>query len=360
MTTVWILGGTGRTGRAVSEVLTARGLDVVLVGRDAGRLRAATPPGARSMVLTSAEVPAAVRRDRPRVVLNTVGPFAGTADPVVDACLDAGADYVDLANDMAAVPALLARNAEAVAAGRTLVTGAGFGVTGTESVVARLTATRSDAPLRVRVDMVPSLALQAGQVGEALAGTIVEGLPGVPGGGRFQGRLYQGGQLRPTRIGGMVQRLVTPDGDVVTTAAMPLGELVAAQRASGAPDVLAASSEAPSGRLVGLLPLGTSILVFAPVRRLAGRLLARVRFPERPAPRTHSWGHARLTWTDGSVTRGWLALPEAQQATVAIAAEVVRRLADDEGRPGAWTPAALFGPELAESVGGRYVDGVRA
>ena len=36
-------------------------------------------------------------------------------------------------------------------------------------------------------------------------------------------------------------------------------------------------------------------------------------------------------------------------------AEVVRRLLEGQGRPGAYTPAALFGPALAESCGGEYL-----
>ena len=41
MAEVWILGGTGRVGRGVAEALAAAGVSPVLVGRDAGRLRAA-------------------------------------------------------------------------------------------------------------------------------------------------------------------------------------------------------------------------------------------------------------------------------------------------------------------------------
>lgn len=180
---VFVLGGTGRTGRAVADALAQDGLQPVLIGRDEDRLRAgARDRGHRTLVAPGAEaMAAAIRTAGPAVVVNTVGPFTLTAGPVVDACLAAGSDYVDVANDLAAVSQLLARHGEAERAGRTLVTGAGFGVTATESVVVRLC--RDDArggtqAARVRVDMVPSLALQAGRLGEALAGTLVEGLPG--------------------------------------------------------------------------------------------------------------------------------------------------------------------------------------
>ena len=74
-----------------------------------------------------------------------------------------------------------------------------------------------------------------------------------------------------------------------------------------------------------------------------------------PQPREHSWGHARLEWPDGAVREGWLRVGEAQVFTGAVPAEVARRLLAGEGKPGAFTPAALFGPDLAESCGGEYL-----
>jgi short subunit dehydrogenase-like uncharacterized protein len=141
-TEVWILGGTGRSARAIAAELVSRGIAPVLVGRDAARLtEAAAPAGAagrRTVAAGSVEAMAAeIRRQQPAVVINTIGPFTATAPPVVGACLE-GSEYVDLANDVAAVSALLGMDGAAAAAGRTLVTGGGFGVTATESVVVKL------------------------------------------------------------------------------------------------------------------------------------------------------------------------------------------------------------------------------
>ncbi len=354
---VWILGGAGRSGRVIAAELVRRGVTPVLTGRDAIRLAAAAERAgaARTLVAGSLdELTGQIRRERPAVVINTIGPFAATAAAIIRACLPAS-HYLDLANDVAAVSAALAANGQAAAAGRTVLTGAGFGVTATESVVVALCQDQP-TPARVRVDMVPSLSGEAGPLGEALAGSLLDGLPGVPGGGRYQGRRYTRGRLVPARLGGDVAHLKLPDGTEVTTAALPLGELIAAQRASGAPSVVAASSEAPSGPVIrAVLPVATALLQIAPVREFAKKRLARVELKAHDRPRDHSYAHAVVTWPDGITREGWLRLGDAQAFTGTVPAEIARRLLDGQGRPGAYTPAALFGPSLAESCGADYL-----
>ena len=371
-TEVWILGGAGRSGRVIAAELMRRGLSPVLAGRNGARLSAAasqavqgpqqsqTPqqPQPRTLVAASIDdMAAAIRRDQPAVVINTVGPFATTAGPIARACLP-HSHYVDLANDVAAVTTVLSLDQQARADNRTLVTGAGFGVTATESVVVRLGQQMKDrpAPAQVRVDMVPSLAIEAGVLGEALAGSMLDGFPDTTGRRRYQGRRYTGGRLVTARLAGDPVHLTLPDGSNVTTASMPLGELVAAQRASGAPTVVSASSEVPSSPAFrAMLPLATALLAIDPVRAWAKRRLARVQLKARQRPREHSWGHARLEWADGTTSEGWLRLGDAQAFTGAVPAEVARRLLDGLGRPGAHTPAALFGPSLAEACGAEYL-----
>jgi short subunit dehydrogenase-like uncharacterized protein len=359
---VWILGGAGRSGRAIAAELLRKGVPPVLVGRDAARLRdaAARAGNGRTVIAGSIEsITAEIRRQRPAVVINTIGPFTTTAAPIVRACLQ-GSDYIDLANDVAAVLATLDLNGAAADAGRTVVTGGGFGVTASESVVVKLCQGRP-APARVRVDMIPSLETEGGVIGEALAGTILDGLPGVEGGGRFEGRRYQDGRLVSARLGGDVTHLTLPDGARVATASIPLGELVAAQRASGAPSVVAASSEVPSSPVArAILPLATALLAVGPVRNFAKSRLARVKLKARQRPRPYSWGHAHMEWADGTTQEGWLRLGDAQVFTGAVPAEIARRLLAGEGRPGAFTPAALFGPSLALACGGEYVIDDRA
>jgi hypothetical protein len=96
------------------------------------------------------------------------------------------------------------------------------------------------------------------------------------------------------------------------------------------------------------------------VRDFAKSRLARVKLKARMRPRPYSWGHARVEWADGTIREGWLRVGDAQVFTGAVPAEVARRLLAGEGRPGAFTPAALFGPSLALACGGEYVIDDRA
>jgi short subunit dehydrogenase-like uncharacterized protein len=348
---VWVLGATGRTGRAIAARLAAAGLRPVLVGRDRARLDtvAAELDGDAGTVVGSLDsVLECLAAAAPAVVVNTIGPFTDTAPRVVRAC-PPGVHYLDLTNELPSVTAVIDLHDEAVATDRTLVAGAGFGVLGTESVVLRLCA-GEPTPARVRVDAMASVATEPGALGTALAASI---LGGVAAGGR---RVVDGRLVRAP-LAAEPEALTTPDGDAVRTASAPTGELIAAWRASGAASVVAASSEIPASRPVRVvLPAAAFLLRRPPIARFAVGRLAGVQLPERPRPRESSWAHARVEWASGEVRDGWLRAPEGMDFTTAIAAEVARRLAAGEGKPGAYTPGALFGPALAEAAGGEFVD----
>ncbi|MCF8588969.1 saccharopine dehydrogenase NADP-binding domain-containing protein [Gordonia liuliyuniae] len=352
---VWILGATGRTGEAIGEQLTARGATPVLVGRNREKLEAlSAPAGSRVVVAESpADMAAAIRREEPAVVVNTVGPFRQTAGELTKAAAESGGHYIDLANDLATILGHRERDDAARRSGQTIVTGAGFGVTATESLLTWLTAGLPPAS-KARIDMIPAASSAAGRVGDAIAGSLLDGIPGTPGGGRYESRVIADARLASAPLFGRPTSLVTPDGDTVTTALAPLAELLAAQRASGAPAIESASSESPTGVASMAIRAVLPWMHLGPLRRSAVHLLSAVKTPERAASRRHSWAHARAEWANGTVREGWLRWGDANNVTAAVAAEVAARLAADQGKPGVYTPAELFGPGLAESCGGAY------
>ncbi|MGK3200130.1 hypothetical protein [Amycolatopsis sp. MEPSY49] len=330
---IWVLGALGRTGRGITAELERRGVPVVLVGRNRERLEAT---GEKYVVADGVEAIATeIRRQRPAVVVNTIGEYAATAATIARACLPGG-HYVDLAADLAAVERLLDLHEEALAGGSTFVTGAGFGVLATEAVVAKLCEGR-DTPSHVQVDALASVAVEAGAMGVALAASIVDA-------------------LTTAKPGAAPRAIALPDGESVKAAGIPSGELIAAQRASGAPDVTVISALAPVAPVVrALLPLLSRVVAIPVVRRFAVRRLAGIQAKAAPRPRTHSWGHAVVTWPDGTTRDGWLRAGEGMDFTTAVVAEVAARLARGEGKPGAHTPASALGAEVAEAAGGTFL-----
>ncbi len=135
---IWVLGATGRSGRGIARRLRGTGHPIVLAGRDPARLASiAAEVGGAGVVSGSFEsLLAQLRRAAPAVVVNTIGPFARTSGPAIQAC-PPGTQYVDIGNELPGVRAVLDGHERAVADGSTVLTGAGFGVVATESVVLR-------------------------------------------------------------------------------------------------------------------------------------------------------------------------------------------------------------------------------
>ncbi|MGV9802127.1 hypothetical protein ACWDTP_29180 [Mycobacterium sp. NPDC003449] len=344
---IWVLGATGRIGREAVELLRRAGAEVVVAGRNRERLAEVSPDG-RAVTGSFEEICAQLSAEAPSVVINTVGPFAITAARVMRAC-PPGTHYVDVSNELGAFEQLHGMDDEAAAAGRTVVFGAGFGVIATESILLHLLADE-DKPSRVRVDAIASVATEPGILGEALAGIIVQGL--LDG-----GREVRHGQLVRSRVGGSSERFTTPDGDVVTTASTNSGDLFAAWQASGAPTVISASALAPANPAVrAALPAVGAVLRLPGMTGLATRQLARIATTTaKERPRQSSWGRARIEWPSGRVREGWLRAGDGMAYTAAAVTEVAQRLAKGEARPGAFTPARLFGPDLALAAGAEFL-----
>jgi len=100
---VAVYGAYGHTGRFVVTELRERGFVPLLLGRDAGRLRALASRGLEYRV-ASVDDPASLERalTGAAAVINCAGPFASTAAPVIEAALRAGLPYVDVAAEIEA------------------------------------------------------------------------------------------------------------------------------------------------------------------------------------------------------------------------------------------------------------------
>jgi saccharopine dehydrogenase (NAD+, L-lysine-forming) len=323
MAIIALLGATGTMGRLIAREATRRGHQVVLAGRHVDELvelASTLPSGQSRAAIVDLGNPATLEQviSQADVVLNTVGPFNRFAAPIVAACLHTTTPYVDLSNELSAVRALLDRDADARQRGVPLVTGAGFGVVATETLALML-ADASPRPLQsVQVVAAQDVAYATTGVQATIADSLAQGSPRYLDGGLVAAPFGEGATT--LQLGGAPRQVVPA----------PTGDLVAAQRATGAPDVVA----------------------YVPVpgeRGSAGSTRDR---------EFRSVAFALGRGADGTHIEADLRFGEGFEASATIAVEVAVRTAAD-APPGAWTPGQLFGSQLAPACGA-VVAGPRA
>src|SRR5215210_6724222 len=99
MPETWMIyGANGYTGELIAREAAKRGMKPILAGRSAERIE----PLARELGFESRVFP--VERpnlDGVELVLHCAGPFVRTSEPMVRACLDAGAHYFDITGEIA-------------------------------------------------------------------------------------------------------------------------------------------------------------------------------------------------------------------------------------------------------------------
>lgn len=129
-----LFGATGFVGRLIAAYLVRQapaGVRLAFAGRDRERLERLRQEFRREIELVVADVadPASLARmaAQARVVLTTVGPYARYGEPVVRACVEQGADYLDLTGEPDFVAAIReAHDEQARARGVLVVPCVGF------------------------------------------------------------------------------------------------------------------------------------------------------------------------------------------------------------------------------------------
>ncbi|APX95534.1 saccharopine dehydrogenase family protein [Natronorubrum daqingense] len=138
MDSLLVYGSYGYTGRLIAREAVSRGGTPVLAGRDERALtRQATDLGVEKRVF-DLEGDVAANIEAFDAVLNCAGPFVKTAEPLVDACLETGTDYLDITGEFQVFERLRHRDEAAKNAGVTLLPGVGFEVVPSDCLAAFL------------------------------------------------------------------------------------------------------------------------------------------------------------------------------------------------------------------------------
>jgi short subunit dehydrogenase-like uncharacterized protein len=328
-----IYGASGYTGRLVAREAVARGERPVLAGRSPEKVkRVAEELGLSWVAFDLDDRAAAVAALRGvELVLLAAGPFDGLAQPMMDACLEAGTHYTDVANELPVFQAAEERDARARERGVAIVPGIGFGTIATGSLVKRVVAELPDAN---RVEC--ALHIATTHAGAGTGQSIVEGM-------RRGGLVRRGGQLVAHPLGAGGREI--PFADRSRRASpVPTGDLEAAWMDTHIPDIVVYSTGLPGGPLqrAGIAILRRLLWIGA-VRRAAST----IREGKVGDARCQAWASA--TNARGETVEAQLETGEGFAFTAAAAARAVAAIRRAP-QPGAHTAATVLGATFVESV----------
>ncbi len=343
-----IYGANGYTGRLIAEEAAARGLEPVLAGRRVSAVAPlATALGLDHRVF-GLDDPDEVARgvQGMSVVLHCAGPFAATSRPMLRACAEAGAHYLDITGEIGVFEAVFQQDPALRRAGIAAIPGVGFDIVPTDAMAARLGAA---LPTADRLEL--AFVGLGGGVSKGTAKTTVEGLP-KGGAARIDGRIKAvptAWKTREVRLGD-TRRLVV---------SIPWGDVSTAWYSTGIPNITVYSAFPPAAIRTLQATRGlTGLLGWAPIQAgLKALVDARVDGPDasrRASGVSHVWGRAEDA--EGHWVEGQLTAPEGYRFTVLSALAAVERVLSEPPEPGAHTPSQAFGGDFALGIEGVSVE----
>ena len=343
MSTSWMIyGANGYTGELIAREAARRGLRPILAGRRADQVEAlASELGLESRVFAL---------DSPQLrdvsaVLHCAGPFSKTSEPMVRACLEAGAHYLDITGEISVFEMVLSMDDEAKRRGVALLPGVGFDVVPSDSLAAMLAQRLQDA-----VDLALAFYTKGGEVSRGTMKTMIEGIG-------EQGAIRRDGKIVRVSLAYDVREIPF---SIAPRLAMtiPWGDVSTAFHSTGIPNIRVYYASSPRAisraRMMGRL---RHLLGFAPVKRLLLKFADRRTGPDaqkRESARTYLWG--RATNAAGQSVEMTMTTPEGYAFTALSAVSAVERLLSEPVRAGAYTPSKYFGVEFVRGMSGVVID----
>ncbi|MBZ0272962.1 saccharopine dehydrogenase NADP-binding domain-containing protein [bacterium] len=341
-----IYGANGYTGTLIAIEAARRGMAPIVAGRSEKPVRELADRLKLPHRVFSLDDPAATRASLAAcaAVLHCAGPFSATSRPMVDACLDAGAHYLDITGELEVFEAIFARGDEAKTRGVTLMPGVGFDVVPSDGLAAmlkeRLPAARS---LELAFD-------SKSPVSGGTAKTMIEALP-------HGGAIRRNGRIERTPMLAFRRKVAFADG-TRWAMSIPWGDVSTAYHSLGFKDVTiyagvprAAIVAAPVIRALAPLlgrPGGVRALKKM-VDRFGGRL------PEKPGAGEKCELWARAEDADGRAIEGTLTTRGTYALTAKTAVESVRRMLEGGAPAGAVSPSQAFGADYVTTFSGCVV-----
>jgi short subunit dehydrogenase-like uncharacterized protein len=338
-----IYGANGYTGELIAREAIARGLKPILAGRNQPALEKLARELSCPSRIFSLDKPeeAARHLHDVRAVLHCAGPFSVTARPMMEACLKARVNYLDITGEIDVIETAAALDPQAREAGVALLPAVGFDVVPTDCLAAILAAQLPSATHLI-------LAFTGdGGVSPGTAKTVVESLP-YGARARIDGRIVKVPTLWKTR------EVPFRTGKRMA-ASIGWGDVASAFYSTGIPNIETYMSmpRAQIRRLRFIRPF-LPLLRFGFIQRFLQRRIERgVRGPsaaDLASSRASIWGQVRDD--QGHKVEATLETPGGYQLTILSALACLERTLAGQAPAGFSTPSKAFGKDLILRIPG--------
>lgn len=337
-----IYGANGYTGELIAREAVKRGLKPTLAGRSHSKVTAlAQALGLEARVFDLDRPEKLIEAiDGHALVLHCAGPFSATAEPMMRACLQARAHYLDITGEIGVFELAQTLNAEAQAAGVVICPGVGFDVIPTDCLAATLKAAMPDAThLALGFDSASGLS-------PGTAKTTVEGLA-------QGGKIRRAGKIMSVPLAYRVRRIDFGKGEKLAMT-IPWGDVSTAFHSTGIPNI---EVFIPGTRgMVWGSKFANMLRPLLALPRVQSYLKARMSTVQGPDESkrehlpTHVWGEVRNARGDTKVAR--VRTVNGYSLTITGSLTVAAQVLAQAPAGGTYTPSRLLGADLVTRLPG--------
>ncbi|MFC1690444.1 saccharopine dehydrogenase family protein [Pseudomonadota bacterium] len=340
----WLIyGANGYTGNLTAREAVNRGMKPVLAGRNETAIRSlADELGLDFLVfgLDDASVLNEAISDF-QLVLHCAGPFSVTSEPMIAACLEGGAHYLDITGEISVFEFAHGKDEQARRADVVLLPGAGFDVVPSDCLAASLVR---ELPAATRL----RLAFEAG--GGPSPGTAKTSVEGLARGGCVR----RDGKLKKVPLGWKTRTIPFAHAER-TGVTIPWGDVYTAFVSTGVSDIDVFISVPPSAiaglrRLRWIQPLLGLGFIQALLKRRIDRKVQGPSLQTRKSTDAQLWGE--VVSADGRSLQATMTTPNGYELTVSASLGITEFLLENDVEGGYYTPSLLMGADFASTLPG--------
>lgn len=340
----WMLyGANGYTGKLLLEEALRRGYRPIIAGRSERKISELAEQYGVEKIVTGLDDEKKLTEvlEKVDLIFNAAGPFIYTSEPVLNACLKTGTNYVDITGEIPVFQKVFALDKHAREKGICLLPGAGFDVVPTDCLAKYLAGRMPDATY-----------LELAFVGLTLpsAGTAKTMVEMLPEGGLVR----RNGVLERQPLGIGAKRVRFPNREYLAVP-IPWGDLETAYRSTRIPNITTLIVY-PEAMIKGMRLYSPLIRRFTALKTLKKLLQKTIGVfisgpDENLRERGKSYVYGMVKNSAGEIKEAWLETPEVYKFTAIAGIKIVEKIF--EKKPvGALTPSLAFGADFVLQIKG--------